>query len=76
MTCGKNTRHTKSIQCCPLCKELFSSDSAWQKHRTRRDTDGRKGCRLPDEAGLVPKPSKTAPGEVIWSLPGNGRWAA
>lgn len=65
MSCGKKTRHTSRIGCCPLCHELFSGDTSFQKHRGSGAT-----CTEPTEAGLIAKPSRTAPGEVIWSLPG------
>lgn len=77
MSCGKKTRHTNRIGCCPLCHELFSSDGAVEKHRTAVDADGRRGCQEPSEAGLVAKPSRTAPGETIWGMPSGGNpWAA
>mgnify|MGYP006201300359 CR=1 FL=1 len=76
MACGKKTKHTSRIGCCPLCHELFSSDTAIAKHRTRTDADGRQGCREPEKAGLIAKPSRSAPGETIWSLPSSGNpWA-
>lgn len=62
--CGHQTKHTSRIQCCGSCRNLFSSDSAFQRHR--------KGgaCIYPPNVSLVPKPSRTAPGEVIWSMAG------
>lgn len=64
MTCGKKTKHTTRIGCCPLCRELFSSDSAFAKHRGTGTA-----CTPPEEAGLVARPSRTAEGEVIWGYP-------
>lgn len=69
MTCGKKTKHTSRIGCCPLCKELFSGDTAHGQHRTKVGDDGKRGCVAPASVGLVAKPSRTAPGEVVWSLP-------
>lgn len=72
MSCGKRTTHTSRIGCCAGCKELFSSDSAFEKHRRRFV------CLDPVEAGLVARPSRSAPDETIWGLPGptEGRgWA-
>lgn len=62
--CGKRTRHTATIGCCPLCHELFSSETAFRKHRRPGPT-----CTPPSEVGLVARPSKTAEGEVIWGNP-------
>lgn len=72
MSCGKKTRHTSRIGCCPLCHELFSGDTAVEKHRTRADETGKRGCQDPTGAGLIAKPSRTAPDEVVWSLPSGG----
>lgn len=69
MSCGKSTTHTKRIGCCPLCGELFSGDTANNSHRTRRGKDGKRGCQPPSSVGLIPKPSATADGEVVWSMP-------
>ena len=63
--CGNRTRHTASIGCCAGCRLLFSSDSAFDRHRR----GGR--CLTPEDAGLVARPSKTAPGEVIYGLAGS-----
>ena len=61
--CGHATRHTARIGCCALCGVMFSSDSAFATHVKR-------GIHLPPlDAGLVARPSRTAPGETVWSLP-------
>lgn len=71
MTCGKKTKHTARIGCCALCSELFSGDTAFAKHRGSGPT-----CTAPVDAGLISKPSRTASGEVIWSLPaGDNPWS-
>jgi hypothetical protein len=62
--CGHRTIHTQRIGCCAACKHLFSSDTAFDQHRRY----GR--CLDPRKAGLVGRPSRTAEGEVLWSLPG------
>jgi hypothetical protein len=67
LPCGHRTRHTSRVGCCSGCGLLFSSDSAFEKHR-------RHGvCLPPADVGLVPRASRTAPGEVVYSLPG-GHW--
>ena len=63
--CGHRTRHTASIGCCSGCRRLFSSDSAFSRHRK----DGQ--CLDPETRGLVARDSRTAPGETVWSLPGS-----
>lgn len=65
--CGHRTRHTAHIGCCAGCKRLFSSDSAFAKHRTH-GPDGRGVCHDPETRGLVAKPSRSAPGEVLWGF--------
>jgi len=64
LPCGHRTRHGKSTGCCAGCRRLFSSDYAFGKHRRGGQ------CLDPAERGLVARPSKTAPGEVIWGSPG------
>lgn len=64
MSCGKKTTHTKSIGCCPLCKELFWGDSAFQKHRGHGPA-----CTPPEDVGLVAHPSPSAPEEIVWRGP-------
>lgn len=67
--CGHRTRHTSRIGCCAACKRLFSSDSAFEKHRRGG------GCLDPAEVGLVRRESRTAPGEFMWSQPaGEHSW--
>lgn len=67
--CGHRTRHTSRVGCCAACKRLFSSDSAFDRHRKRG------GCLNPTDRGLVAKPSKQYPAETIWSLaPGSSTW--
>ena len=65
--CGHRTRHTERISCCSGCREMFTSDSAWSRHRKALT------CLLPANVGLVPKPSRTAPGETLWALPASDR---
>jgi hypothetical protein len=62
--CGHRTQHTSRIGCCAGCRNLFSSDSAFAKHRKAFQ------CVEPTAAGLIAKPSKKFPDETIWSLPG------
>lgn len=62
--CGHRTKHTTRIGCCAGCKRLFSSDSAFQRHRRHL------ACLDPAEAGLVAVPSRSHPDEAIWSHPG------
>lgn len=66
--CGNATRHTSRIGCCASCKQLFSSDAAFQRHRKN------SACLDPAERGLIGRDSKTAPGETIWGFPTNERW--
>jgi hypothetical protein len=62
--CGHQTKHTSRIGCCAGCRRLFSSDSAFARHRRHG------ACRDPLEAGLVARPSRSHPDETLWSLPG------
>ena len=62
--CGHRTRHTDRLSCCSGCHIMFTSGSAFDKHRRNMR------CLTPAEAGLIARPSKTAPGEVLYSLPG------
>lgn len=66
--CGHKTKHTARIGCCGGCGELFSSDSAFDRHRRKNQ------CAKPWDVGLVAVPSKTAPGEWVWTMPGH-HWA-
>lgn len=59
--CGHRTTHTQRIGCCAGCSRLFSSDTAFEAHRSR----GR--CLEPETVGLQPRPSRTAPGETVWA---------
>ena len=61
--CGHATKHTSRVGCCASCRLLFSSDSAFDRHHKGGE------CKHPLDVGLV-EPSRTAPGEVMWSLPG------
>lgn len=63
LPCGHRTKHGQRIGCCAGCQHLFSSDTAFSAHR--------KGgqCLDPRTVGLVGRPSRTAPGEVIWAFP-------
>ncbi len=63
LPCGHRTKHGQRIGCCAGCQHLFSSDTAFNAHR-------RVGqCLDPRDVGLVGRPSRTAPGEVIWAFP-------
>ena len=63
LPCGHRTKHGQRIGCCAGCRHLFSSDTAFTAHR-------RVGqCLDPRGVGLVGRPSRTAPGEVIWAFP-------
>jgi hypothetical protein len=62
--CGNATKHTSRIGCCAGCKRLFSSDSAFDRHRRGGE------CMEPQDVGLIPRQSRTAEDEVIFSLPG------
>ena len=67
--CGKRTRHGARIGCCATCHELFSGDTAFEKHR-RGGT-----CVAPTEVGLIGRPSKSYPDETVWGLPsGDNPW--
>jgi len=69
--CGHETKHTNRVGCCASCKHLFSSDSAFNRHRKAMQ------CVYPASVGLVAKRSKSHPDEWIWSLPaGNHEWSA
>lgn len=63
LPCGHRTRHGQSIGCCGGCRRLFSSDTAFAKHR--------KGgsCLDPESVGLMARDSHTAPGETVWGHP-------
>jgi hypothetical protein len=67
-SCGNATRHTERIGCCSGCRHLFSSDSAFDRHRRGGEcldveTATHKGERI-----FVGRPSRTAPGETVWAL--------
>ena len=47
--CGTYARHGERVSCCSGCRTLFSSGSAFDKHR--RDMT----CLTPEKAGLVPR---------------------
>ena len=69
--CGHRTTHTSRVGCCAGCKRLFSSDTAFDRHRKGGE------CMDPKERGLVAKPSKKFPDETIWSNPGSDHeWSA
>jgi hypothetical protein len=63
LPCGHRTRHTSRVGCCSGCGLLFSSDSAFEKHRRHSE------CLTPEDAGLVARDSQTAPGEVVYGWP-------
>ena len=65
--CGHRTKHGQRVGCCGKCHRLFSSDSAFTRHMP---VSGE--CVDPASVGLVARPSRTAPGEVIWG--GAGSW--
>lgn len=57
----------RSIGWCSGRERLFSSDTAFDRHR-------RRGGRLdPRGVGLVARPSRTGPGEWIWGNPSPDR---
>lgn len=63
--CGK--WWTGSGRChCSGCHMLFSSESAFSKHRTGR-ADNRQ-CNMPQEVGLV---MSAKPYGLLWSFPDN-----
>lgn len=64
--CGNKTRHTQHIGCCAGCRRMFSSDTAFMRHRRNGS------CVEPEAAGLMARPSRTAPGETVWALPAKG----
>ena len=71
LPCGHRTKHTQRIGCCAACGDLFSSDTAFAKHRR----DGK--CQDPQGAGLERRVSRSAPGEFMWSMPhGDHSWGA
>ncbi len=63
LPCGHRTKHGQRIGCCAGCRHLFSSDTAFNAHRRAGQ------CLDPHDVGLVGRPSRTAPGEVIWAFP-------
>ena len=62
--CGSTARHSDRIGCCSGCKRLFTSLSAFDRHRRHMT------CLTPEEAGLEEKVVKGDP-----SVPGYG-WPA
>jgi hypothetical protein len=70
--CGNATKHTSRIGCCAGCKRLFSSDSAFDRHR--RDGTCLDPATLATKKGaavFTPHDSRTAPGETVWALAGS-----
>lgn len=66
--CGNATKHTSRIGCCGACRRLFSSDTAFDRHRRDGDCLDVRTLEHKGEAVFKPKPSRTAPGETIWAL--------
>jgi len=64
--CGSRAKHGERIGCCSGCKILFTSMSAFDKHR--RDLK----CLDPAEVGLVPKTLATDPSVMSWGWPSGG----
>jgi hypothetical protein len=65
--CGSKAKHGERIGCCSGCKTLFTSMSAFDKHRRRLT------CVDPEEAGLVPRVLKTDPTVMAWGWPTGDR---
>ena len=70
--CGHRTRHTQTIGCCAGCGLLFSSDSAFARHRRGGECLDPATLERKGELVFRPRPSRTAPGETLWSLAGSG----
>jgi hypothetical protein len=66
--CGTRAKHGERVSCCSGCGVLFTSGSAFDKHR--KDF----ACMNPEEVGLVRRDVKTDPDAVAWGLPASDRW--
>lgn len=66
--CGTVAKHGERVSCCSGCGTLFTSGTAFDRHR--RDFT----CLTPEDAGLVRKSVKTDPSAVAWGLAGGGEW--
>ena len=62
--CGTRAVHGERVSCCSGCGVLFSSGSAFDRHRRAFQ------CIDPAEAGLVATGNRTDPRAVMWTLPG------
>lgn len=65
--CGSRAGHGERIGCCSGCKILFTSMSAFEKHRRNLS------CLDPQEAGLVPRTLKSDPTVMSWGWPSGDR---
>lgn len=66
--CHTRAKHGERVSCCSGCGTLFSSGTAFDRHR--KDF----GCLNPVDAGLVPRPAKTDPDATAWGLPAGKAW--
>jgi hypothetical protein len=66
--CHTKAKHGERVSCCSGCGVLFTSGSAFDKHR--RDLK----CLAPETVGLVRRISKTDPDAVAWGLPASDHW--
>lgn len=62
--CGSTAKHGDRIGCCSGCGRLFSSMSAFARHRSHLT------CHDPETRGLVPRHPKSDPDATMWGLPG------
>lgn len=61
--CGSTAKHGERIGCCSGCKTLFSSMSAFDRHRRNLE------CLDPHEVGLVARTLKQDAAIPAWSWP-------
>ena len=65
--CGSRAKHGERIGCCSGCKTLFTSNSAFDRHRRNLQ------CLDPAEVGLVQRTLKTDPTVMSWGWPSSDR---
>jgi hypothetical protein len=66
--CHTRAKHGERVSCCSGCGVLFTSGSAFDKHRRNLQ------CLAPESIGLVRRISKTDPNAVAWGLDGGNHW--
>lgn len=67
--CGTHAKHGERISCCSGCGTLFTSGSAFDKHR--RDMR----CLAPESVGLARRTVKSDPDAIAWGLDGGSYWS-